>query len=60
MTLEKVGAGFQITASHLDRPAKIPELDHAKFQEIANKAKVGCPVSKLLKAQITMDASLEA
>jgi organic hydroperoxide reductase OsmC/OhrA len=37
--------------------ARIPGTDNAKFQEIANKAKTGCPVSKLLKAQITMDAN---
>jgi osmotically inducible protein OsmC len=38
--------------------AKIPGADKAKFEEIANKAKTGCPVSKLLKAKITMDAKL--
>jgi osmotically inducible protein OsmC len=58
--LEKVGAAFEITASHLTVSARIPGADNAKFQEIANKAKTGCPVSKLLKAQITMDAKLEA
>jgi len=40
--------------------ARIPGTDNAKLQEIANKAKTGCPVSKLLKAQITMDAKLKA
>jgi osmotically inducible protein OsmC len=40
-------------------PQESPGTDNAKFQEIANKAKTGCPVSKLLKAQITMDAKLE-
>ena len=40
--------------------ARIPGTDNAKFQEIANKAKTGCPVSKLVKAQITMDAKLKA
>jgi lipoyl-dependent peroxiredoxin len=59
VTLEKVGAGFEITASHLTVTAKIPGADNATFLEIANEAKAGCPVSKLLKAQITMDASLE-
>ena len=59
VTLEKVGSGFEITASHLDVVATIPGADPAKFAEIANKAKVGCPVSKLLKANITMDAKLE-
>jgi lipoyl-dependent peroxiredoxin len=38
----------------------MPGTDNTKFQEIANKAKTGCPVSKLLKAQITMDAKLKA
>jgi len=60
VTLEKVGAGFAITASHLTVTAKIPGADDAKFQEIATKAKSGCPVSKLLNATITMDAKLEA
>ena len=59
VTLEKVGAGFEITSSHLSVTARIPGADDAKFQEIANKAKAGCPVSKLLKARITMDAKLE-
>jgi osmotically inducible protein OsmC len=58
VTLEKVGDGFEITASHLIVTARIPGADQAKFDEIANKAKVGCPVSKLLKAKITMDTKL--
>ena len=60
VTLEKVGEGFAITASHLTVTAKIPGADDAKFQEIAAKAKSGCPVSKLLNAKITMDATLDA
>jgi osmotically inducible protein OsmC len=60
ITLEKLDSGYTITASHLSVSAKIPGADDAKFQEIANKAKTGCPVSKLLKAKITMDAKLEA
>ena len=59
VTLDKVGEGFEITASHLDVVAKIPGADQAKFERIANKAKEGCPVSKLLKAKITMNARLE-
>ena len=59
VTIDKAGEGFEITASHLTVSAKIPGADKAKFEEIANKAKVGCPVSKLLKAKITMDARLE-
>ena len=60
VTLDKVGEGFEITSSHLDVTAKIPGVEQAKFEEIANKAKVGCPVSKLLKAKITMSAKLES
>lgn len=60
VTLDKVGDGFEITSSHLTVLAKIPGVDQARFQEIANQAKAGCPVSKLLKAKITMDATLEA
>jgi osmotically inducible protein OsmC len=59
VTLDKVGEGFEITATHLTVTAKIPGADKAKFEELANKAKSGCPVSKLLKAQITMDATLD-
>jgi osmotically inducible protein OsmC len=58
VTLEKIGQGFEITASHLSVIAVIPSADEAMFKEIANKAKDGCPVSKLLKAKITMDARL--
>ena len=59
ITLDKSADGFQITASHLQVVARIPGADQAKFEELANKAKQGCPVSKLLKADITMDARLE-
>lgn len=58
VTLEKVGDGFEITSSHLDVVAKVSGADAARFAEIANKAKVGCPVSKLMKTNITMDAKL--
>jgi len=59
VTLEKVGDGFAITASHLTVTARIPGADDARFLAIAEKAKAGCPVSKLLNARITMDAKLE-
>ena len=58
VTLEKIGEGFEITSSHLDVVAKIPGLAPEKFAEIANKAKVGCPVSKVLKTKITMNSRL--
>ena len=58
VTLEKQSDGFAITAVHLILKAKVPGADDAKFQELANKAKAGCPVSKLLSAKITLDAAL--
>ena len=59
ITLEKLGDGYAITASHLDVAAKVPGASYEQFDEIANKAKAGCPVSKVLNANITMLAKLE-
>jgi osmotically inducible protein OsmC len=59
VTMEKVGDGFSVTASHLDMTAKIPGADRGAFQKAAEAAKSGCPISKLLNAKITMDAKLE-
>lgn len=58
VTLDKVADGFAITAVHLTLKARIPGANDAMFQELAGKAKAGCPVSKLLNAAITLDASL--
>jgi osmotically inducible protein OsmC len=58
ITLEKQGDGFAITKSHLILRAKIPGIDNAKFQELAGMAEKGCPVSKVLNAQISLDAAL--
>lgn len=58
VTLEKTDAGFTVTQSHLDVNAKVPNADKAKVQEIANAAKAGCPISRLLKTNITMDLKL--
>lgn len=60
VTLDKVDDGFAITAVHLTLEARIPGADQAKFEELAGKAKAGCPVSKLLNATITLDAKLLA
>ena len=60
VTLDKEGDGFAIKTVHLTLKAKVPGADRAKFEELAGKAKAGCPVSKLLKAEITLDATLEA
>jgi osmotically inducible protein OsmC len=59
VTLDLHGEGPTITKIHLTNTSKVPGLDKAKFDELANKAKVGCPVSKVLKAaDITLDATL--
>lgn len=59
VTLDKQDDGFAITAVHLILKAKVPGASEAQFKEIANKAKAGCPVSKVLNAQISLDATLE-
>jgi lipoyl-dependent peroxiredoxin len=56
--MEKTDAGFTVTESHLDMTAKILGIDQEKFNTIANGAKAGCPISRLLNAKITMDAKL--
>lgn len=58
VALEKVADGYSITSVHLTLNAKIPGADQAKFEELAAKAKAGCPVSKLLNTNITLDAKL--
>ena len=60
LTMEKLDAGWTVTAIHLDVKARIPGADQAKFAAAANAAKAGCPISRLLKATITMDAKLSA
>lgn len=60
LTMEKTDVGFTITAIHLDVAARVPGADSKAFETAANNAKAGCPVSRVLKAQITMDAKLEA
>jgi osmotically inducible protein OsmC len=58
VTLEQVDGGFSITLVHLTLRAKIPGADQATFETLAGKAKAGCPVSKLLKSEVTLDAKL--
>jgi osmotically inducible protein OsmC len=60
ITLEKVGEGFSITRSHLDLVARVPGADQAKFDTAVKAAETGCPVSKLFKAEITVNARLES
>jgi osmotically inducible protein OsmC len=60
VTLDKVEGGFAITHIHLILKGKVPGADQAKFKELADKAKAGCPVSKLFKgAEITLDVTLD-
>jgi osmotically inducible protein OsmC len=59
LTFEKLDSGWTITASHLDVVGRVPGADQATFQKLADNAKAGCPVSKVLKADITMTAKLE-
>ena len=59
LTMERLDAGWTVTAIHLDVAAKVPGRDAAKFAAAANSAKTGCPISRLLKTTITMDAKLE-
>jgi len=58
VSLEEVDGGFAITKVHLELKAKIPGASQEAFLEAANAAKAGCPVSKLFKADITLDAKL--
>lgn len=59
LTMAKQGGGFAITAIRLDLTARVPNLDEARFHELANEAKANCPVSKVLNAEITLNATLE-
>jgi osmotically inducible protein OsmC len=59
VTLEKTDAGFTVTAVHLKVRAKVPGATPPDFQEAANNAKSGCPNSRLLKAEITLETRLE-
>jgi lipoyl-dependent peroxiredoxin len=58
VTLEQVEGGYEISAVHLTLKAKVPGADQATFEKLTGMAKAGCPVSKLLKANITLDATL--
>ena len=60
VTLDKVEGGFSITGSHLAVKVRIPGGDKVKFDQAAAGAKAGCPLSKVLNANVTMDAQLES
>ena len=58
LSLDKLDAGWTVTKVHLDVAARIPGVDQAAFDKAAEAAKAGCPISRLLKAEITMTARL--
>jgi lipoyl-dependent peroxiredoxin len=58
VTMEKLEAGWTVTAIQLDCAATIPGADKAKFEQAAENAKKGCPISRLLNAKITLNAKL--
>jgi lipoyl-dependent peroxiredoxin len=60
VTLEKTADGFSIPAIHLELQAQLPDTDQAQFEQIAQHAKANCPVSKLLNATITLNATLNS
>ena len=60
VSMDKTDAGFTVTAVHLDVTARVPGIDQQGFETAANNAKAGCPISRLLKAEITMTARLES
>lgn len=59
VSLDKAGDGYEISESHLDVSATVPGAEKDAFQKIAEQTKLGCPVSKVLKAKVSMDARLE-
>jgi lipoyl-dependent peroxiredoxin len=59
VSLEPEGQGFRISRSALTLRASVPNLDEAKFKELAGTAEKNCPVSKVLNTQITLDAKLQ-
>ena len=59
VSLEKLDAGWTISRVHLEVSAKVPGISPSAFQAAADSAKANCPVSRLLKAEITMAAALE-
>ena len=58
VSLEKEGQGFTVKKSALTLKAEVPGIEHAKFEELARAAEKNCPISKLLKAEITLDWTL--
>jgi len=60
VTLDKVDGAWSVTESHLEVVGKIPGAPSEEFQKAARAAETGCPISKLFRAKITLDAKLES
>lgn len=60
LTFDKTAEGFTVTRIHLETSARVPGADAAAFERAAQAAKAGCPISRLLKTEITLNARLEA
>jgi lipoyl-dependent peroxiredoxin len=59
VSLEKDGDGFKVSKSALTLVAEVPGIEPAKFEELAKKAETGCPISKVLNAEITLSHTLK-
>ncbi|MDP4230629.1 MAG: OsmC family peroxiredoxin [Bacteroidota bacterium] len=58
VTTDKAPGDWTITKIHIVTTGKVPGIDQAKFQEAAENAKANCPISRALKAEMTVDAKL--
>lgn len=58
VSLDQEGQGFRVTRSALSLRAEVPNIDRATFDTLANEAKKNCPISKLLNAEISLEATL--
>ncbi|WP_126171965.1 OsmC family protein [Altericroceibacterium xinjiangense] len=59
IALDQQDDGFAVTKSELSLTARIPGIDQAEFEKLAQGAKAGCPISKLLNCEITLETTLE-
>lgn len=59
VTLEKDGEGFSVTRSALKLTGRVPGIAREEFERLAGEAKAGCPISKLLDCEITLETALE-
>jgi osmotically inducible protein OsmC len=59
VTLEKQGDGFAVTRSALSLTGRVPGIERAEFERLAGEAKAGCPISKLLNCEITLETAFE-